>query len=117
MENLEGILIATTNMTKNIDEAFERRFLYKVKFEKPCKMAKMQIWGTIVDNLSEEESIELANTYNFSGGQIENIARKCAIESIINNHKPSINTIHQFCRAETLSHLNREIKSIGFTIP
>lgn len=117
MENLEGILIATTNMTKNIDEAFERRFLYKVKFEKPCKMAKMQIWGTMIDNLSEEESIELANTYNFSGGQIENIARKCAIESIINNHKPSINTIHQFCRAETLSHLNREIKSIGFTIP
>ena len=28
MEVLDGILIATTNLTENFDEAFERRFLY-----------------------------------------------------------------------------------------
>lgn len=33
MEDLEGILIATTNMTKSFDAAFERRFLYKVLFK------------------------------------------------------------------------------------
>ena len=30
METLEGILIATTNLTSNLDSAFERRFIYKV---------------------------------------------------------------------------------------
>ena len=35
MESLEGIMIATTNLVQNMDSAFERRFLYKVKFEKP----------------------------------------------------------------------------------
>ena len=35
MESLEGIMIATTNLVQNMDAAFERRFLYKVKFEKP----------------------------------------------------------------------------------
>jgi SpoVK/Ycf46/Vps4 family AAA+-type ATPase len=28
-------MIATTNLVQNMDAAFERRFLYKVKFEKP----------------------------------------------------------------------------------
>ena len=30
MESLEGIMIATTNLTSNLDKAFERRFLYKI---------------------------------------------------------------------------------------
>jgi len=33
MEDLEGILIATTNLSENLDKAFERRFLYKINFE------------------------------------------------------------------------------------
>lgn len=32
MEKLEGILIATTNLATNLDAAFERRFLFKVRF-------------------------------------------------------------------------------------
>ena len=32
METLEGIMIATTNLTTNLDKAFERRFLYKNTF-------------------------------------------------------------------------------------
>ena len=31
MENLNGIMIATTNLTENLDSAFERRFLYKIE--------------------------------------------------------------------------------------
>lgn len=30
MENFDGILIATTNLTNNLDKAFERRFLFKM---------------------------------------------------------------------------------------
>ncbi|MBP5562334.1 MAG: AAA family ATPase [Muribaculaceae bacterium] len=35
MENLDGILIATTNLVENLDSAFERRFLYKIRFSAP----------------------------------------------------------------------------------
>ena len=31
MESIDGIMIATTNLTNNLDKAFERRFLYKVR--------------------------------------------------------------------------------------
>ena len=37
MENLDGIMIATTNLQQNMDKAFERRFLYKIKFDKPTE--------------------------------------------------------------------------------
>mgnify|MGYP006978583879 CR=1 FL=1 len=29
-----GIMIATTNLTTNLDKAFERRFIYKIRFDK-----------------------------------------------------------------------------------
>jgi len=32
LEDMEGIMIATTNLTNNLDPAFERRFLYKILF-------------------------------------------------------------------------------------
>jgi SpoVK/Ycf46/Vps4 family AAA+-type ATPase len=44
MENLDGILIATTNLTENLDKAFERRFLFKIRFDKPTLEAKTNIW-------------------------------------------------------------------------
>jgi hypothetical protein len=83
MEQLDGIMIATTNLTQNLDTAFERRFLYKIKFEKPTEEARAQIWHSMIPDLSEQEIHTLASKYDFSGGQIENIARHYAISSIL----------------------------------
>ena len=83
MENLDGILIATTNLAGNMDKAFERRFLYKIKFEKPTLEARMSIWHTMIPALDESVTRTLATKYDFSGGQIENIARKYSINSIL----------------------------------
>jgi len=44
METLEGIMIATTNLTGNLDKAFERRFLYKIEFQKPTAEESKYIW-------------------------------------------------------------------------
>ena len=43
METLEGIMIATTNLTTNLDKAFERRFLYKIRFDKPTLESQAKI--------------------------------------------------------------------------
>ena len=82
MESLEGILIATTNLAQNMDKAFERRFLYKIKFTKPTLEARTAIWKSMIPSLSEEIAHALANKYDFSGGQIENIARHYAIDMV-----------------------------------
>ncbi len=44
IENFEGILIATTNLVSKIDTAYERRFLFKIEFQKPSITVKAQIW-------------------------------------------------------------------------
>ena len=113
METLEGILIATTNLTSNLDSAFERRFIYKVKFAAPSLEAKQAIWLSMIPSLSEEDAATLASAYNFSGGQIENIARKQTIEFILSGEEPSVATIRKFCDAECLSNVSPR-RAIGF---
>lgn len=113
MEDLDGILIATTNLTSNLDKAFERRFLYKVRFEKPALEARMLIWKAMMPSLSEEEAILLAQDFHFSGGQIENIVRKREIKAIIGSEDPDFNDVRAFCEEESLGNETSR-KRIGF---
>jgi hypothetical protein len=113
MENLEGIMIATTNLTQNLDKAFERRFLYKIEFEKPCMDAKKMIWHSMIPSLSNSDAEELAAEYDFSGGQIENITRKRTVDCILSGTEPSLETMHEYCRNELLN--KTEKRKIGFS--
>ena len=103
MESLEGIMIATTNLVQNMDVAFERRFLYKVKFEKPELAQRTRIWQSMMPRLSAESAGKLASSFDFSGGQIENITRKCDIESILyGDDYVTDEKIEQYCREEKI---------------
>ena len=111
IETLEGILIATTNLTANMDKAFERRFLYKVEFNAPTTEAKCAIWKSMIPSLSDEDARLLATEYKFSGGQIENIARKHTIAQILTESDITLNDIRLICNEELLdkSHTRRPI--------
>ena len=104
MESLDGIMIATTNLTSNMDSAFERRFIYKIEFEKPSLEVKQTIWRSMLPTLSEADARMLAMKYDFSGGQIENIARKQTVEEILTGNEFDINCIIEFCNAERLGN-------------
>jgi SpoVK/Ycf46/Vps4 family AAA+-type ATPase len=113
MENLDGIMIATTNLTQNLDNAFERRFLYKIEFGKPSAEAKSKIWRSIIPALQAEEAAELSLRFDFSGGQIENIARKSTVDSIISGNEPDFDALLFHCENELLTN---DRKPIGFCI-
>ena len=112
MERMEGIMIATTNLTENLDPAFERRFLYKVEFTIPDEGTRACIWQSMMPDLTTELVDVLARRYPFSGGQIENIARKCTIEFILNGTKATLEEIETFCAGETFTKSSRP--RIGF---
>ncbi len=113
METLDGIMIATTNLQQNLDKAFERRFLYKIKFEKPTVEARVLIWRTMIPDLSEMDAKTLAAKYDFSGGQIENIARHYTIDSILHDAKEDkLAMLINHCDNERLE--NNGPKRIGF---
>lgn len=113
MENLDGIMIATTNLAQNMDKAFERRFLYKIKFEKPTLEARMHIWHEMIPALSDDDIKTLADRYDFSGGQIENIARHYAISNILyGENKNNIESLMTYCDSERLE--TKQTRKIGF---
>jgi hypothetical protein len=111
MENLNGILIATTNMTCNFDKAFERRFLYKINFDKPDLESKKLMWQSFIPNLADCDAERLASKFDFSGGQIENIARKNAVSFILKGAKADILSLETFCGEELYE---KTAKRIGF---
>lgn len=114
METLEGILIATTNLTENLDSAFDRRFLFKVEFRKPDTDVKAKLWKSMIPDISANNARTLAERYDFSGGQIENIARKRTIEYILSGKHAGLSKIDEFCKAELLDRADKQMNTIGF---
>ena len=113
MEQLDGIMIATTNLQQNMDKAFERRFLYKIKFEKPTVEARASIWHAMIPDLRDLDIHTLASKYDFSGGQIENIARHYAIDAILHGQNEDVlPMLIRHCDNERLDETN--VKKIGF---
>jgi len=112
MEDLKGILIATTNLTQNLDKAFERRFLYKILFEKPSEEAMAHIWRDRIPGLSRRDADRLAHQFPLSGGQIDNVARKCLMNQVLHGNIPSIDEIRMFCEGEIME--KQLFSRIGF---
>ena len=113
METLEGIMIATTNLTTNPDKAFERRFLYKIRFDKPTLEARAKIWQTMLSGISDDDAQALASLFDLSGGEIENIARKHSVNAILSGREAiDIQEIITTCKQERISQNNRP--KIGF---
>lgn len=114
MESLDGVLIATTNLTQNLDAAFERRFLYKICFDRPDSSVREKIWHTMIPSLSSQECHDLAVSYELSGGQMENVSRKFMINAILHGDETDrMEVLRSYCGAEKLENKTQS-KRIGF---
>ena len=113
LENFEGIFMATTNLIDNMDDAFSRRFLNKIKFEKPSSKTRMAIWKSKLGEL-EDSTYEKLSKYDLSGGQIENVSRKYLINKILNQKEFDMSEILDYVKDETnFKSENSEVK-MGF---
>lgn len=112
LENFEGIMFATTNLVENFDSAFERRFLFKIKFEKPEANTASKIWKNKLKQLDDKQAYELAKTYEFSGGEIDNISRKMIMNEVITGKTPDFTEIKEVCSQEKIK--NETGGKIGF---
>lgn len=113
LENIEGILVATTNLLANLDPAFERRFIYKVEFKLPGKEPRTRIWKSMVPTLSDEDAETLASEFDFSGGNIENVVRKSTVEYVLSGDEPTLDSLRGYCEEEILKR-NVKRNRIGF---
>jgi len=100
LENFEGILFATTNLTENLDNAFERRFLFKVEFKNPLPEVREKIWKEKLPELKPVQVRNISEKYQLSGGEIENVVRKYIIEKVIEKKQLSLERLMEFCELE-----------------
>ncbi|HQS66590.1 MAG TPA: ATP-binding protein [Sulfuricurvum sp.] len=117
IEKFQGILIATTNLLENIDQAFSRRFNYKIEFKKPDKAQRLKLWNMMLPkNAPYEEGFDVEKllSYPLTGGQINLIVKNTAY-TVATRKEPN------FCLEDFINEINKERqgnfdteKSMGF---
>lgn len=112
LERFQGILLATSNLAENLDSAFERRFLFKIQFEKPSTAVKIKIWKNKLNWIDDEFAAELAEKFDFTGGLIDNVVRKILMKDVLTGKLPTTDEIIDFCIAETI--LKKTMNKIGY---
>lgn len=112
LERFQGILLATSNLAENLDSAFERRFLFKIQFEKPSTAVKIKIWKSKLNWIDDEFAAELAEKFDFTGGLIDNVVRKILMKDVLTGKLPSRDEIIDFCKAEII--LKKTMNKIGY---
>lgn len=114
LEDFEGIFIATTNLIQNIDKAFDRRLLYKLHFEEPNSSTTENILTNFFPNIEKNILKNVSETYELTGGQIQNLKKKWIVDSILHE-------INLESKIDFKKYINEEVgfrknknKSIGF---
>ena len=114
MERLEGVLVATTNLTDNLDEAMTRRWIFTIRYDKPSAEVKAKIFKEMIPELSANEAKILSEEFpDFCGGQCENVTRRLKVEHVLYNTPFSLDRVRQLCKEEGI-HKSDTRKSIGF---
>jgi len=98
LEKLDGICILATNRPQILDEALERRILYRFDFELPTPLLREQIWQKHLPPeariASDVDCKALAEEFEFSGGFIKN-AVLASLTRALQRPDPSVQQITQ----------------------
>ena len=87
LEKFNGVVVFTTNLINNYDEAFKRRILLSVYFDMPDEKARLQIWKLHLSDkmpLAADVTAEnLASRYdNISGADIKDMVFYAALYTL-----------------------------------
>jgi AAA+ superfamily predicted ATPase len=78
MEEYEGVVILSTNLRKNLDDAFIRRLHMAVEFPFPEPSDRLRIWRKVFPSsvpIDDDVDLDfLAQQFKLAGGNIRNIA-------------------------------------------
>lgn len=112
MEDFEGICICTTNLPMNLKE-FERRFLYKISFDKPDSNTRFKILRDKIPFLTDDQIYRISESYSLTGGQIANLSKKFIMNQILKGNYPDMDEILRLCESEFMIKSKGRSK-IGF---
>lgn len=113
LENLNGILIATTNLQNHFDPSFYRRFLIKKEFKKPSAEVRMKIWADKLPWLAPSD-LEVLSKFEITGALIENVQRKLVLQRALHGvGRQNLDQIIKYLKEENVNQ-PMERSRIGF---
>lgn len=122
LEKFDGIVIFTTNLVTNYDEAFKRRILTSIKFDLPDESARQKIWEIYLRRnlpLNQTLSAEtLAKKYdNISGADIKDMLLHAALCALHRNEAQPLIEPEDFDSAfdMILSRRNDSLSNVEIT--
>ena len=69
----------------------------------PDASVRSKIWRQMIPELNEVDAATLASNFDFSGGQIENVARKFSINTILHGQTSELlPLLNSYCQEERL---------------
>lgn len=85
IEEFPGVVILATNLKKNMDEAFARRFQSMIYFPMPKPQQRLILWRNAFEGMTLAEDVDLkkvSDDYELPGGAIINVLRYCALNAV-----------------------------------
>lgn len=106
IEDFPGVVILSTNLRANMDEAFTRRFQAMVQFPMPGPAERLRLWQAAfsgsVDLAPDIDLHELAERAEVAGGAIINVLRSVTLTAAASGS-------HMVTRASLIEALRREL--------
>ncbi len=116
IENFEGIVVLTTNIEKNMDDAFKRRIQFKVHFPFPEPEMRSQIWQTLVPKSCpldpEVDWYMLGKRFELSGGHIKNAVLRAAYQAAAED-KPMNDDHMEYAARQECKNAGRVFRAYG----
>ena len=97
-----------------METAFERRFIYKVEFNKPDVISKAHIWVLMISELNDDDAKVLAGEFNLSGGQMDNVMCRQFVDKVLYNEQRTLEKLRRYCALESLGYKVNNRPRIGF---
>lgn len=113
LNTLPGIVIVTTNLIGNLDEAMLRRFMIKAYFHLPDEETRAAIWMSKLPSLSRDDAAVLAREFSISPGLIDNIVSMVITDEILYERPFTLDDLLAQCRAQLMSG-DTKARKIGF---
>lgn len=117
LENFDGIVIFTTNLLDNYDDAFKRRILANIEFELPDEEGRKSIWDVHLPKempMKDDVTIEiLAKKFDdISGADIKDIVLMAATETLRHDRDKVSLDEFEYAYNIIISRYNKENKKL-----
>ncbi|UOQ52086.1 ATP-binding protein [Hymenobacter cellulosivorans] len=112
IEDFPGIIVLSSNLKANLDEAFARRFQAMIHFLAPKPTERERLWRQAFAaplQLADDVNFrDLAEEYSLTGGAIINVLRYCVLHTL----QPA----RSITRADIVRGVQREVAKDGKTL-